>query len=222
MPDAEECWFRPLDENNKIFALEDVRAVFLEYVKNSLNLKGMKKVLSRVEKIIELTLVKTAILMQKPPTSYAAATASNGPSFPFSQTMKDRYGDMIEWRFCNSTSISLNLPPLNNLFFFLVAVPMQLVVHWLEIRAATEPPDSCLLDELTFDAMITDSRDCVEEAVRIKKNYLTILQSMCSKCAMPGFLYPLKYNTYVLDVFKVIITLLLIWYIVFFRNIYIM
>lgn len=202
MPDAEECWFRPLDENNKIFALEDVRAVFLEYVKNSLNLKGMKKVLSRVEKIIELTLVKTAILMQKPPTSYAAATASNGPSFPFSQTMKDRYGDMIEWRFCNSTSISLNLPPLNNLFFFLVAVPMQLVVHWLEIRAATEPPDSCLLDELTFDAMITDSRDCVEEAVRIKKNYLTILQSMCSKCAMPGFLYPLKYNTYVLDVFK--------------------
>ncbi|KAF1769196.1 hypothetical protein GCK72_001010 [Caenorhabditis remanei] len=195
-------WFRPLDEDNKIFALEDVRVVFLEYVKKSLNLKGMKKVLNRVEKIIELTLVKTAILMQKPPQSYAEATASRGSSFPFSQLMKDRYGDMAQWRFCNALSHSLNLPPLTHLFFFLVAVPMQLVVHWLEIRSATEPPDSSLLDELTFDAMITDSRDCVEEAVRIKKNYSTILQSMCSKCAMPGFLYPLKYTTYVLDVFK--------------------
>ncbi|EGT33442.1 hypothetical protein CAEBREN_26292 [Caenorhabditis brenneri] len=175
-------WFRPLDDNNKIFALEDVRVVFLEYVKKSLNLKGMKKVLTRVEKIIELTLVKTAILMQKPPPSYAAATASRGTSFPFSQTMKERYGDMAGWRFCNATSISLNLPPLTHLFFFLVAVPMQLVVQWLEIRSATEPPDSSLLDELTFDAMITDSRDCVEEAVRIKRNYLNILQSMCSKC----------------------------------------
>ncbi|UMM11376.1 hypothetical protein L5515_000695 [Caenorhabditis briggsae] len=194
-------WFQPLDENNKIFALEDVRVVFLEYVKKSLNLKGMKKVLNRVEKIIELTLVKTAILMQKPPSSYAAATASRS-SFPFNQTMKERYGEMAQWRFCNTLSLSLNLPPLTHLFFFLVAVPMQLVVHWLEIRSATEPPDSSLLDELTFDAMITDSRDCVEEAVRIKKNYSNILQSMCSKCAMPGFLYPLKYNTYVLDVFK--------------------
>uniref|UniRef100_A0A1I7UL65 Protein kinase domain-containing protein n=1 Tax=Caenorhabditis tropicalis TaxID=1561998 RepID=A0A1I7UL65_9PELO len=195
-------WFKPLDESNQIFALEDVRLVFLEYVKKSLNLKGMKKVLTRVEKIIELTLVKTAILMQKPPPSYAAATASRGSSFPFNQLMRERYGDMSAWRFCNATSLSLNLPPLTHLFFFLVAVPMQLVVQWLEIRSATEPPDSSLLDELTFDAMITDSRDCVEEAVRIKKNYLTILQSMCSKCAMPGFLYPLKYNTYVLDVFK--------------------
>ncbi|CAI2306450.1 unnamed protein product [Caenorhabditis sp. 36 PRJEB53466] len=202
MTGGEECWFRPLEGSNQIFALEDVRVVFLEYVKKSLNLKGMKKVLTRVEKLIEITLVKTAILMQKPPTSYAAATASKGVALPFSQVMKDRYGEMAEWRFCNPLALALNLPPLTHLFFFLVAVPMQLVVHWLEIRSETEPPDSCLLDELTFDAMITDSRDCVEEAVRIKKNYLTILQSMCPKCAMPGFLYPLKYNTYVLDVFK--------------------
>uniref|UniRef100_A0A8R1IMK9 Uncharacterized protein n=1 Tax=Caenorhabditis japonica TaxID=281687 RepID=A0A8R1IMK9_CAEJA len=203
MKGGEASWFRPLEPSNQIFALEDVGGVFLEYVKKSLNLKGMKKVLTRVEKIIELTLVKTAILMQKPPTSYAAATASKGAGIPFSQTMKYRYGDMAEWRFCNTISLSLNLPPLTHLFFFLVAVPMQLVVHWLEIRSATEPPDSTLLDELTFDAMITDSRDCVEEAVRIKKNYLTIISSMCSKCVMPGFLYPLNYNTYVLDVFKV-------------------
>lgn len=202
MSDGEGGWFRPLEENNNIFALEDVRGVFLEYVKKSLNLKGMKKVLLRVEKIIELTLVKTAILMQKPPSSYAAATASKGMGLPFSQTMKDRYGEMVEWRFCSPTALSLNLPPLTHLFFFLVAVPMQLVVHWLEIRSAAEPPDNCLLDELTFDAMITDARDCVEEAVRIKKNYLSILSSMCSKCAMPGFLYPLKYNTYVLNVFE--------------------
>ncbi|CAB3408523.1 unnamed protein product [Caenorhabditis bovis] len=212
MPGGVKSWFRPLHEDNAVSSIEEIQPVFGIYVKKSLNLKGMKRVLSRVESLIGTTVAKTVILMQKPPESYAAAAmASTKCQLPISDAFKERYADMENWRFCTPTYRALGLPKPAKLFFFLLAIPMQLVIKWLNVRSEAQPPSEQALDELTIDAMITDSRDCVEVALRIKKNYMTILQALCSKCAVPAYLYPNDFDSNVRAVFQKYIHYIYCW-----------
>ncbi|CAD6197746.1 unnamed protein product [Caenorhabditis auriculariae] len=201
--DGRSKWLKPLSEDNQVQNLDDAKHVFETYVKRSLNMKGMKRVLTRVEALIETTVVKSAILMQRPPKNYAAAAIASKSVLKLSETMKERFGEMAasSARFSLPLSRSLKLPHLEPLFFFVLGVPMQLVSQWLTIRSEAAQEYS-QMDELTLEALMEDSRDCVEEAVRIKRNYVDMLQSMCHRCALPVFLYPIQFNNDVLDVFK--------------------
>ncbi|PAV79870.1 hypothetical protein WR25_22315 [Diploscapter pachys] len=201
MENSDYLWPRPLSTNNKIKRVLDARPVFEAYVRKSMNLKGMRKVLQRVSKITELSILKAAILLQRSPSTYAQAATARRSGLQLTDQMKQRYSEMIPYGFNQPLATSMRLPLIEPFFYFLIMVPVELVRQWLKIRTSTDPEVGCELDALTLSTMIEDSRDCLEEAVYVKKRFVRMLRSMCP-CTVPSRLYPERYVADVSNVFR--------------------
>uniref|UniRef100_A0A1I7XEI2 Protein kinase domain-containing protein n=1 Tax=Heterorhabditis bacteriophora TaxID=37862 RepID=A0A1I7XEI2_HETBA len=179
LPNAEKIWPRPLHHSRQRVCLSDARPVFREYVGRSLNLKGMKKVLARVWELCETTVIKAAILLQRPPSSYAQAASRSRKMFQLSPEINTRYGEMMKFGMNSDKAIAMRLPSIVPIFLFVLGIRMELVMEWLSIRSNSTLPTGCEMDVLTLDTMIEDSRDCIEEAVRVKLYHLNVIQSIC-------------------------------------------
>ncbi|CAI5438993.1 unnamed protein product [Caenorhabditis angaria] len=197
--DSTSNWFKPLNENNTVFSLDAIQDVFRSYVKKTIDLKEMKKVLARIDNLTNVTIAKSSILLQKRPTTYAAATKISNVELQIDDVLKKRYAEMSEYKFGDKIATALNLPNLSTLFNFILIIPMQLVVCWLNIRTNSGLQDYSVLDALTFDAMITDTKECLDEAIKTNRKYFGLLNSIGP---IPVFMYPEDYEVYVHEVFQ--------------------
>uniref|UniRef100_A0A158PBC9 Protein kinase domain-containing protein n=1 Tax=Angiostrongylus cantonensis TaxID=6313 RepID=A0A158PBC9_ANGCA len=169
LPEAEKCWPRPLHSTCWTVGLRDARPVFAAFVKRSLLLRGMKRVIARVWEVCERTVTKTAVLLQPPIASYAHAA-----SLRFDMELRD-----ITKRPNQYACIGLGnflLKCFENLYA-------------MALRSKWSIPSDAEMDVLTMEALIEDCRDCIEEAVRYDKvlhKYLCYVERWCSKVAHNG------------------------------------
>ncbi|VDM56314.1 unnamed protein product, partial [Angiostrongylus costaricensis] len=172
LPEAEKCWPRPLHSTCWTVGLRDARPVFAAFVKKSLLLRGMKRVIARVWEVCERTVTKTAVLLQPPIASYAHAASRQ-------RTMM-RWNDIVKSKRPNQYACIVLGNVLLKCFKNLYAMPL---------RSKWSIPSDAEMDVLTMEALIEDCRDCIEEAVRCVKElhkYLCYVERWCNKVAQSG------------------------------------
>ncbi|CAG9537921.1 unnamed protein product, partial [Cercopithifilaria johnstoni] len=68
--------------------------------------------------------------------------------------------------------LAMKLPSFQNLFLFLVRVPLDLVHEWLKMRRSAQLPS----DLLTLQTVMEDCHDCIEAAVAVKHRFVSLVQ----------------------------------------------
>ncbi|CAJ0962925.1 unnamed protein product, partial [Mesorhabditis belari] len=178
---------------------ESANQIVGSFVKEMLTVKGMKRVLVRVSNMCEELLLRATILLQQPAGSYARAAGTQRTLIPMTDFMREKYGDKVRGCLWNGRSIEMNLPSLLPLFIFVLGIRVQMVLEWLKIRVVDKLPDGAEMDLLTLKTFVEESRDCIEEAVRIKRDYLNRIAYTCQDAH--DVLDP-TYDQLLVDVFK--------------------
>ncbi|KAJ1363598.1 hypothetical protein KIN20_023495 [Parelaphostrongylus tenuis] len=181
LPEAEKYWPRPLHNACWTVGLRDARPVFAAFVKRSLLLREMKRVIARVWEVCERTVTKTAILLQPPIASYAHAASRQRTMLRLSAVDMERYSEMLNYTLTSEKAKSIYLPSVGPMFVFLLGVLLELVREWLSVRSKWSIPSGAEMDVSTLDALIEDCCDCIEEAVRVKLFFFDVIQSICPK-----------------------------------------
>ncbi|KHN80011.1 Mitogen-activated protein kinase kinase kinase 4 [Toxocara canis] len=163
--------------------------LYTAFVSRSLRLKGMRRVLKRLESVCVTTVKKAVALLQRPPSSYAEAAGAARPYLhnrymPLtadnysSGALKDlgdqkfRSGEGVRYTVHHEQFIEMALPSFGNLFLFLVRVPLDLVHEWLKMRSSTQ----LSTDLLTLQTVIEDCHDCLKAAIAVKHQYIALVE----------------------------------------------
>uniref|UniRef100_A0A915ADN6 Protein kinase domain-containing protein n=1 Tax=Parascaris univalens TaxID=6257 RepID=A0A915ADN6_PARUN len=166
-------------------------SLYTIFVSKSLRLKGMRRVLMRLESVCATTVKKAVALLQKPPSSYAEAAGASRPYIlnrymPLTadnylngmlkdlnyQKLRERFGENVRHSVHHEEFIGMGLPSFDNLFFFLVRVPLDLVHEWLKMRGSAQ----LSTDLLTLQTVIEDCHDCLGAAIVVKHKYIALVQ----------------------------------------------
>uniref|UniRef100_F1KR93 Mitogen-activated protein kinase kinase kinase 4 n=1 Tax=Ascaris suum TaxID=6253 RepID=F1KR93_ASCSU len=166
-------------------------SLYTAFVSKSLRLKGMRRVLMRLESVCATTVKKAVALLQKPPSSYAEAAGASRPYIlnrymPLTadnylngmlkdlnyQKLRERFGENVRHSVHHEEFIEMGLPSFDNLFFFLVRVPLDLVHEWLKMRGSAQ----LSTDLLTLQTVIEDCHDCLGAAIVVKHKYIALVQ----------------------------------------------
>ncbi|KAK6057738.1 hypothetical protein COOONC_04707 [Cooperia oncophora] len=201
VPDAEKHWPRPLHSSSWTVGLRDARPVFEAFVKRSLLLRGMKRVVARVWEVCERTIMKTAILLQPPIASYAHAASRQRTMLRLTSVQMERYNEMFNFTLTSEKAKAVRLPSVGPMFIFVLGVRLELAREWLSVRSKWKIPEGAEMDILTMDTLIEDCRDCVDEAVRAKLFFLDVIQSICPK-GRKGKLCTADFENTLKDVFE--------------------
>ncbi|EYC09452.1 hypothetical protein Y032_0060g3126 [Ancylostoma ceylanicum] len=201
LPNAEKLWPRPLHSTSWTVGLRDARPVFAAFVKRSLLVRGMKRVVGRVWELCETTVMKTAILLQPPIASYAHAASRQRTMLRLTSEQMERYSDMFNYTLTSERAQAIHLPSVGPMFIFVLGVRLELAREWLSVRSKWSIPAGAELDISTMDTLIEDSRDCVEEAVQVKQFFLDVIQSICPK-GQKGKLCTTDFDESLKDVFE--------------------
>uniref|UniRef100_A0A7I4XY50 Protein kinase domain-containing protein n=1 Tax=Haemonchus contortus TaxID=6289 RepID=A0A7I4XY50_HAECO len=201
VPDGEKHWPRPLHSSSSTVGLRDARPVFEAFVKRSLLLRGMKRVVARVWELCERTIMKTAILLQPPIASYAHAASRQRTMLRLTSVQMERYSEMFNYTLTSEKAKAVRLPSVGPMFIFVLGVRLELAREWLSVRSKWKIPDGAEMDILTMETLIEDCRDCVDEAVRAKLFFLDVIQSICPK-GRKGKLCTADFENTLKDVFE--------------------
>ncbi|ETN70067.1 hypothetical protein NECAME_01015, partial [Necator americanus] len=162
----DKLWPRPLHSQSWTVGLRDARPVFAAFVKRSLHVKGMKRLVTRVWELCETTVMKTAILLQSPIASYAHAASRQRTMLRLTAEQMERYSDMFNYTLTSEKAQAIHLPSVGPMFIFVLGVRLELAREWLSVRSKWSIPAGAEMDRLTLETLIEDCRDCVEEAVQ--------------------------------------------------------
>ncbi|KAK6727763.1 hypothetical protein RB195_005444 [Necator americanus] len=201
LPDADKLWPRPLHSQSWTVGLRDARPVFAAFVKRSLHVKGMKRLVTRVWELCETTVMKTAILLQSPIASYAHAASRQRTMLRLTAEQMERYSDMFNYTLTSEKAQAIHLPSVGPMFIFVLGVRLELAREWLSVRSKWSIPAGAEMDRLTLETLIEDCRDCVEEAVHVKQFFLDVIQSICPE-GHKGKLCTADFDETLKDVFE--------------------
>lgn len=166
-------------------------SLYTDFVSKSLRLKGMRRVLERLESVCKLTVKKAVALLRMPPRSYAEAAGALKPH-PVNRWMpltadnflcemvkelddlkpRERSGEGSRHSVHHVEFKAMGLPSFGDLLHFLVRVPLDLVHEWLKMRGSAQLTS----DLLTIQTVMEDYRDCLGAAIAVKHKYITLVQ----------------------------------------------
>ncbi|WKX92657.1 hypothetical protein Q1695_010581 [Nippostrongylus brasiliensis] len=199
--EGEKHWPRPLRSTSWSVGLRDARPVFEAFVKRSLQVRGMKRIVARVWELCERSVMKTAILLQPPIASYAHAASRERTMLRLTSVQMEMYSEMFSYTLTSEKATAIHLPSIGPMFIFVLGVRLELAREWLSVRSKWEVPEEAEMDILTMDTLIEDCRDCVDEAVKAKLFFLDVIQSICPK-GKKGKLCTYDFDATLKDVFE--------------------
>ncbi|GMT17787.1 hypothetical protein PFISCL1PPCAC_9084 [Pristionchus fissidentatus] len=143
---------------------EDVKERISEFVRKSLTLKGMSKILARVAHLCDASVAKAIQLLRLPPKSYAHAVMN--------KNKVDGAVASIHSDVANLMRIPTPLP----LVVLMERIRLALLEAWLHTRADLFKVHD---DSLTMETLIEDSRDCLQQAISFHHMVMDELSSTC-------------------------------------------
>ncbi|VDK84024.1 unnamed protein product [Litomosoides sigmodontis] len=170
--------------------LEQPYNIYTAFVSRSLRRKGMRKVLQRLDSVCFLTIRKAIVMLEKLPVTYAEVVESGNKQQSIDYTMAsipqcymndclkfDEFSlkqkrDLPQSMTNHQEFLAMKLPSFQNLFLFLVRVPLDLVHEWLKMRRSAQLPS----DLLTLQTVMEDCHDCIEAAVAVKHRFVSLVQ----------------------------------------------
>ncbi|KAM3717480.1 Mitogen-activated protein kinase kinase kinase [Dirofilaria immitis] len=167
--------------------LEQPNSIYTAFVSHSLRRKGMRKVLQRLDSVCFTIIRKASTMLEKLPITYAEVVENGSEQQLMNYSMastphcyindylksEDEKKRDLPYGLTNHHEFSaMKLPSFQNLFLFLVRVPLDLVHEWLKMRGSAQLPS----DLLTLQTVMEDCHDCIEAAVAVKHRFVSLVQ----------------------------------------------
>uniref|UniRef100_A0AAF5RVJ5 Protein kinase domain-containing protein n=2 Tax=Wuchereria bancrofti TaxID=6293 RepID=A0AAF5RVJ5_WUCBA len=198
--------------------------MYTAFVSRSLRRKGMRKILQRLDSVCFTTIKKTIAMLEKSPITYAEVVESGKRQRSMHYTMVSvpqyyvsdclKFDDMSQKQkrvlprslTSHQEFLMMKLPSFQDLFLFLVRVPLDLVHEWLKMRRSAQLPS----DLLTLQTVMEDCHDCIEAAVAVKHRFVSLVQlAGVDNKVLFGFLVP--FEDELAEVFKSYLTCIRDW-----------
>uniref|UniRef100_A0A915K8X1 Mitogen-activated protein kinase kinase kinase N-terminal domain-containing protein n=1 Tax=Romanomermis culicivorax TaxID=13658 RepID=A0A915K8X1_ROMCU len=149
---------------------------YTHFVEKSLKLRGMRRALIRILKILTPTLLKARLTLQKREYTAAGVTPKLCQKTSFSSKLDDEETyNLTKYGVNHPAFRQSNLPNYYESFLFLLKIPLNLTNEWLKIRIAQKQQREP--DPITLDKLIQDCRDCLTAACDIKAFYQDYVQA---------------------------------------------
>uniref|UniRef100_A0A8R1TVV2 Protein kinase domain-containing protein n=1 Tax=Onchocerca volvulus TaxID=6282 RepID=A0A8R1TVV2_ONCVO len=167
--------------------LEQPYNIYTAFVSRSLRRKGMRKVLQRLNSVCFTIIRKASAMLEKLPITYAEVVENGNrqrsvdyimmptPQYYISDCLEfddKQKRDLPRSLMNHQEFLAMNLPSFQNLFLFLVRVPLDLVHEWLKMRRSAQLPS----DLLTLQTVMEDCHDCIEAAIAVKHRFVSLVQ----------------------------------------------
>nr|CDP96326.1 BMA-MTK-1, isoform a [Brugia malayi] len=198
--------------------------IYTAFVSRSLRRKGMRKILQRLDSVCFTTIKKTIAMLEKSPITYAEVVESGNrqrlmhytmvsvPQYyvndclKFDDVSQKQKRDLPQSLTSHQEFLMMKLPSFQDLFLFLVRVPLDLVHEWLKMRRSAQLPS----DLLTLQTVMEDCHDCIEAAIAVKHRFVSLVQlAGVDNKVLFGFLVP--FEDELAEVFKSYLTCIRDW-----------
>uniref|UniRef100_A0A915PXE2 Protein kinase domain-containing protein n=1 Tax=Setaria digitata TaxID=48799 RepID=A0A915PXE2_9BILA len=160
-----------ITSNDFLVLLEQSHNIYTAFVSRSLRRKGMRKVLQRLDSVCFTTVKKAITMLEKLPITYAEVVESGSRQQSVDYATKQKR-DLPHGLTSHQEFSAMKLPSFQNLFLFLVRVPLDLVHEWLKMRGSGQLP----FDLLTLQTVMEDCHDCIEAAIAVKHQFVSLVQ----------------------------------------------
>ncbi|EFO22624.2 STE/STE11/MEKK4 protein kinase [Loa loa] len=188
--------------------LEQPCNIYTAFVSRTLRRKGMRKVLQRLDSACFTTIRKAIAMLEKSPITYAEVVERGNKqrSMDYPMLSQKQKRDLPQSLTNHQEFMAMKLPSFQNLFLFLVRVPLDLVHEWLKMRGSAQLPS----DLLTLQTVMEDCHDCIEAAVAVKHRFVSLVQlAGVDNKVLLGYLVP--FEDELAEVFKSYLTCIRDW-----------
>ncbi|KAI6178322.1 Mitogen-activated protein kinase kinase kinase 4 [Aphelenchoides besseyi] len=159
-------------------------SLYVTVVSKSLRLRGITEILGKLKRIGGVTTDKACLyfLLRRRYADVAGDSKINTLvqrlhhlHEPKDNIRNQHFEDACKHTYHTSVTKEMQLPNFYPIFLFFIRVEVDLVHQWLRMRS--EKVSSQELDYQTLQTFIEDSHDILNAAIKIKSNYILIIQA---------------------------------------------